>query len=138
MKRNKINGIGEVNMSKVSMYPAGMFTVHIGFDDIGKDADVILEECERRYKERYPQVDAEKDTYFDFNIVHNMNLECEPEFTACVYIWQKSDEETGVDTCECYEDFILKLDDKGKDTVKRIIWQKLGESLFNLQSEAAV
>ena len=90
MKRNKINGIGEVNMSKVSMYPAGMFTVHIGFDDIGKD--VILEECARRYKERYPQVDTEKDIYFDFNIVHNMNIECEPEFTACVYIWQKSDE----------------------------------------------
>ena len=132
MKRNKINGIGTVEMSNVSLHTAGSFEIHIGFDVIGDDADAIISRCVDQYKMRYPDLDTEKDIYFDFNIIYHVNLECEPEFAACLYIWQKSDEETRACTCEYYGDFKLSLDEESKKNIKRIIWRKLGESLFNL------
>lgn len=132
MKANKINGIGAINMKNVRVETAGIFEVHINLVKIDESVNVIIDDCMERYKKSYPDVDTENDVYFNFFVVHNFNFDCVPEFSASVYVWQKSDEETGKCTCECYEEYKLDLDEESKKAIKKIIWKNLKKTLFDL------
>lgn len=117
-------------MSSVSLDSFGSFEVHLGLLEVGEDADKILEECMSQYKEKYPEVNIEEDVYYDFRIIYNINLACEPEFCLCVYIWQKKYENAQNDYCEVYDGIPLEFDEESKQKVKKIMWKKFEETFF--------
>lgn len=132
MRKRTIDTIGTVDMSDTSLYLAGQITIHMALDDIQDEADAIIESCMERYSKSYPGVDTEEDIYWDFRVVYTSGIDNWEltKFMAEVYVWQKSDDITGKDTCQCYDDFHLSLSDEAKAKVKQIIVDKMAEMLF--------
>lgn len=132
MMKRTVESIGTVDMSDTSLYLAGQITIHMALDEIQNEADAIIESCMERYSKSYPGVDTEKDIYWDFGVVYTSGIDNWEltEFMAEIYVWQKSDDITGKDTCQCYDDFHLSLSDKAKAEVKQIIVDKMADMLF--------
>ena len=107
--------------------------MHMSLEQIGDDADALIEECMKRYQESYPYVDTVNDAFWDFRLVLNSNMNCmnEIDYEVNIYVWQRSDEKTGKDTCKMYE-FNLELAPEDQREVKRIAWEKMGEMLLDL------
>lgn len=136
MRKRTIDTIGTVDMSDTSLYLAGQITIHMALDDIQDEADAIIESCMERYSKSYPGVDTEEDIYWDFGVVYTSGIDNWElsEFMAEIYVWQKSDDITGKDTCQCYDDFHLSLSDEAKAKVKQIIVDKMADMLFGSAS----
>ena len=56
----------------------------------------------------------------------------EAEFNLMLIVWQKSDDGTGEDTAEFYEDIPITFDEEDAKKIKKVIWDGLGKALFNL------
>jgi hypothetical protein len=134
MKRRTIETIGTINVNEVSFDFAGQIEIHMPLEEVGSEANLIINNCKNQYKKQYPSVDIERDVYYDFRLVFTSSLANSEysEFGALVYIWQKSDEETGQNTCEVHEGYKLQLTDTDKKKVKRIISDKMYEMLISL------
>ena len=107
MKNPQIETIGTVDMCNTSLCLSGQIRIHMALDEIYDQADSIIEKCMARYSKRYPGVDTEKDVFWDLGVVYTSGLDNREysEFMAEVYVWQKSDDITGKETAECYDDF---------------------------------
>lgn len=133
--RETINAIGTVDSRRVSINFSGQIEIHMPFEKIGAGADAIIEECMRCYKEVYPNIDTVSDVHWDFRLVYTAGLDNPEysEFMADLYIWQKTDESTGEDTCEYYGDIPLVLNELDKQKVKQMITSKMSE-IFSLST----
>lgn len=132
MKNPRIDTIGTVDMRDTSLYLSGQITIHMEFDEIEDVADTIIDNCMDQYMKRYPGVNPENDVYWDFGVVYTSGIDNWEwsEYMAEIYIWQKSDDITGKDTGECYDEIHLTLSDEAKAKVKQIIVNKISEMLF--------
>lgn len=132
MKNTRIDTIGTFDMRDTSLYLSGQITIHMELDEIEDVADTIIDNCIDQYMKRYPGVDPEKDVYWDFGVVYTSGIDNWEwsEYMAEIYIWQKSDDITGKDTSECYDEIHLTLSDEAKAKVKQLIVDKMAEMLF--------
>lgn len=130
--RETINAIGTVDSRKVSIDFSGQIEMHMAFEKIGTGVDAIMEECMSRYKEVYPDIDTINDVQWDFRLIYTAGMDNSEysEFMADLYIWQKTDESTGKDTCEYYGDIPLVLNELDKQKVKQMITDKMSEIFF--------
>lgn len=129
MKKEIIKDIGIIDLEHVTV-GNGQMEVHIPLDEIGEKADMIIEKCFMQYKESYPDIDVKKDTFWDFRLMFSFGY-ANPEFEIMVVVWQQSDEE-GSETAEIYDGFQVTLSKEDSNKIKKIIWDKLGETLFNI------
>lgn len=132
MKNLTVDTIGTVDMSDTSLDLSGQIVIHMAFNEIEEEADTIIDNCMAQYVKHYPGIDIEKDVYWDFEVVYTSGLDNPEysEFMAQMYVWQRSDDITGKDTCQCYDEFHLSLSDGAKAKVKQIIANKIIEMLF--------
>lgn len=130
--RETINAIGTVDSRKVSINFSGQIEMHMPFEKIGTGADAIIEECMSRYKEAYPDVDTVNDVHWDFKLIYTAGIDNPEysEFMADLYIWQKTDESKGEDTCEYYGGIPLVLNELDKQKVRQMITDKMSEIFF--------
>lgn len=130
MKRRIIKTVGTINLKDVYFDFRGQIEVHMPLEEIKSEADLIIHQCMNKYKKKYPKA-TDRNVYQDFRLVFTSGIDNPEysEFMAMIYIWQRSDEETGQDTCEMYEGYKLNLDDADKKTVKRIISDRMYEMI---------
>jgi len=133
MRIKAVKDIGTINLNNVEVN-SGQIEIHIPVIDAKGKVGQILDYCMERYKGEYPMVNVETDIYMDFNITYSFGGYTCPEFEAYVLVWQKSDEELHADTCECY-DFDFTLDGQEARDLKRIMWEKLGETILNSDAD---
>ena len=114
----------------------GQIEVHMPVDEVSEQLKNVLDECVKSYAEKHTGVVME-DLNFDVRVVLScgnfcMNVGNESEFNLFIVVWQKKDEETGKDTAEFFEEIPVSFSAEESKRIKKIIWDSLGELLFNL------
>ena len=131
-----IENLGTVNLEGVSI-GSGQIEVHVPIDMADEQLDKVTDECVNNYMKQYQNVKSEEELNFDVRVVfscgsfRNANKD-EAEFNLLIIIWQKSDDKTGNDTTEFYEEIPVSFNDEDSKKIKKIIWDGIGEVLFNL------
>ncbi|MDR1772417.1 MAG: hypothetical protein LBS02_17555 [Hungatella sp.] len=127
----KIKDIGTVNLEGVSI-GSGQIEVHVPLNVVKGQLDKILDNCLEDFSKHYTNVE-ESEINIDVNVVlsfgafRESNID-EAEFTLLVYVWQDSNN----DNVKTYDEIPLTLNDEDSKKIKKIIWDGLGETLFNL------
>jgi len=127
----KIKDIGTVNLEGVSI-GSGQIEVHVPLNVVKGQLDKILDNCLEDFSKHYTNVE-ESEINIDVNVVlsfgafRESNID-EAEFTLLVYVWQDSNN----DNVKTYDEIPLTLNDEDSKRIKKIIWDGLGETLFNL------
>ena len=125
MEKTIIEELGTVELDNVKV-ENGIIEIHMPLANVGKSSDLIIDKCLQDFKKNHPDVKSDE-VCFDFRLIFSFGFE-NPEFTVEVIAWKESDE----DEVEFYEDIPITLSTAATKQVKRIIWDKLGEALFNL------
>lgn len=132
----KIKNLGIVNLDGVSI-GNGQIEVHVPIADAAEQLDKVIDECTIRYMACHKNVKLNEELNFDVRVVFScggfrLSNKDEAEFNLLIIVWQKSDHETGKDTTEFYEEIPVSFNDSDSKRIKKIIWDGLGEALFNL------
>ena len=130
----KINELGTIILDGVSIRD-GQIEVHVPIDECSEQLESVLDDCTRRYMNEHNNVNSFEDLYFDISIVFTCGgfrngRQDEAEFQLAVIVWQRSDDVTGKDTAEFYEEIPVSLSEEDSKKIRRIIWDKLGEMLL--------
>lgn len=136
MKRTtNFKSLGVVELDGVCIN-GGQIEVHMPVDEVSEQLENVLDECVKSYTQKHTGVVME-DLNFDVRVVLSCGNFCrndgnEPEFNLFIVAWQKKDEETGKDTAEFFEKIPVSFSAEESKRIKKIIWDSLGELLFNL------
>lgn len=133
--RTKIKSLGTVNLEGISLED-GRFEVHMPIEDVDEALGRVLDQCTKDYIIKHSNVESRQELYFDVRITFSCNSfplssDKEGEFYLFIIIWQSSDEETGKDTAEFYEDVPVFFDTEDTAKLKRIVWNRLEDAFFN-------
>lgn len=126
MKRNTIKNLGTISIDKLEIV-GGTIEVFIPIEASSNELDVVLEKCKASYKKDHPDIE---NVSFNVNLVFSMGY-ANPEFELQILIF---DDTTG-ETFEEYDSYYvgdIELSEDQKKQIKKVIWNKLGETLFNL------
>lgn len=126
MSKNTIKNLGTIDMSSIEI-TGSQIEVFIYLDDISTELDAVIERCISSYKEDYPEVE---DISFCVKLVFSMGY-ANPEFELHIEIFES---ET-MKHCEEYDSFFIgdiELSEDQKKQIKKVMWDKLGETLLNL------
>lgn len=132
----KLDSLGTIDLSDVSI-GNGQLEVHIPIENGTKQMQEIFDECTADYMKKHGNVKSYNELNYDVRVVFsrggfvygNRN---NAEFNLLVIVWQKSDDITGKDTAEFYEEIAVDFNSADAKKIKRVIWESLGEALFNL------
>ncbi|MCC8015426.1 MAG: hypothetical protein LIO87_09535 [Eubacterium sp.] len=124
----KIEGLGTVNLDNVSV-DDGSIEVHIPLKDVDNELVELMDVCQADFNKVYPDVDN-KDICFDVNIIFSFGgfTRLQPEFELSMFVWNEKDEQQ----VKCYSDIPVTLKPDSQKKIKRIIWDGLGKTLFNI------
>lgn len=127
--RTYIETLGAVVLEDVSV-STGHLEVHVPIENNAGELDDILDTCADDYMSKHPNVMSSDELYFDVSIVFLWGgyEGLSSEFSLCVVVWQRTDE----DTAEFYEEIPIEFTADGSRKIKKIIWDELGEMFFNL------
>ena len=126
MKRNTIKNLGTISIDKLEIV-GGMIEVFIPVEASSNELDVVLEKCKASYKKDHPEIE---NVSFNVNLVFSMGY-ANPEFELQILVF---DDTTG-ETFEEYDSYCvgdIELSEDQKKQIKKVMWDKLGETLFNL------
>ena len=126
MKRNTIKNLGTISIDKLEII-GGTIEVFIPVEASSGELDTVLEKCKARYKEDHQEIE---NVSFNVNLVFSMGY-ANPEFELQILVF---DDTTG-ETCEQYDSYIvgdIELSEDQKKQIRKVMWDKLGETLFNL------
>lgn len=126
MKRNTIKNLGTISIDKLEII-GGTIEVFIPVEASSNELDAVLEKCKASYKEEHPEIE---NVSFNVNLVFSMGY-ANPEFELQILVF---DDTTG-DTFEEYDSYCvgnIELSEEQKKQIKKVVWDKLGETLFNL------
>lgn len=131
----KLKSLGIIELDGVSVN-GGQIEVHIPISEVSEQLEKVLDECAKLYVQKYDKVTVE-DLNFDVRVVLSCGNFCrgdekETEFDLFVVVWQQNDDETGKDTAEFYEEIPVLFSAEETRRIKKIVWDSLGEMLFNL------
>lgn len=126
MKRNTIKNLGIISIDKLEVI-GGTIEVFIPVEASSDELDAVLERCKARYKEDHPEIE---NVSFNVNLVFSMGY-ANPEFELQILVF---DDDNG-ETIEEYDSYCvgnIELSEDQKKQIKKVMWDKLGETLFNL------
>lgn len=131
----KFKSLGVVELDGVCIN-GGQIEVHIPVDEVSEQLEKVLDECVKLYIQKHDKATMEE-LNFDIRVILSCGNFCrgdgkEAEFHLFIVVWQKSDEETGKDTAEFYEEIPVSFSAEETRRIKKIIWDSLGEMLFSL------
>ena len=131
MKKNKINNLGTINIESLEV-SNGQMEVFIPVELISDELDVVLEKCAKDFKEHNPEV---KMPCFNLRLVFSFGY-ANPEFELLVVMFDEASEEfEEYDSCFIGD---VELSEEQTKQIKKVMWDKLGETLFNLQEVATI
>lgn len=126
MKRNTIKNLGTISIDKLEIV-GGIIEVFIPIEASSNELDAVLEKCKASYKKDHPEIE---NVSFNVNLVFSMGY-ANPEFELQILVF---DDTTG-ETFEEYDSYCIgdiELSEDQKKQIKKVMWDKLGETLFNL------
>ena len=126
MKRNTIKNLGTISIDKLEII-GGTIEVFIPIEASSNELDAVLEKCKASYKKDHPEIE---NVSFNVNLVFSMGY-ANPEFELQILVF---DDTTG-ETFEEYDSYCvgdIELSEDQKKQIKKVMWDKLGETLFNL------
>lgn len=103
------------------------FEVFIPVEAVSNELDAVITKCENSYRKDHPEV---TNVAFNMNLVFTMGY-ANPEFELQIVVFDK---ESG-DTFEEFDDFFvgdIELSEEQKKQIKKVMWDRLGKTLFNL------
>ena len=125
MKRNKINNLGTINIESLEV-SNGQMEVFIPVELISDELDVVLEKCAKDFKEHHPEVET---PCFNLRLVFSFGY-ANPEFELLVVMFDEASEGyEEYDSCFVGD---IELTQEQTKQIKKVMWDKLGESLLNL------
>lgn len=126
MKRNILRNLGTINVKQIEVI-SGQLEVFIPVDVISDELDAVLVKCENNYRAEHPEI---AEVGFNVNFVFTMGY-ANPEFELQILVFDKDEGST----CEEYDSFFvgdIELSEEQRKQIKKVMWDKLGEALFNL------
>lgn len=129
IKTVEVKEIGTINLNNIEAI-SGQFEVHIPILHANKELDELMNQLYKDFQEKHPEVD-EKEICVDVNVQYSTKqyiTGVNSDFILDIYIWQESNE----DVVENYDDIPLYLGEEGTRTIKKLIWDALGQMLLNI------
>lgn len=125
MKAQLIKELGTVDLDRVEA-TSGQITVFVPIKVVENDLSGMLDKLEADYRVNHPE--ASTKVNFTISVVYSFGGYENPEFELEVIVWDDADE----DIAEYYEEIKVNLSPESAKEVKRIVWDGLGKTLFNL------
>ena len=126
MKRNKISNLGTINIKSLEV-SNGQMEIFIPVEVISDELDAVLEKCTKDFKEHHPEVEM---PCFNLRIVFSFGY-ANPEFELLVVMFDEASEDKYEEYDSCFVGDI-ELSEEQTKQIKKVMWNKLGESLLNL------
>ena len=126
MKRNTIKDLGTINIDKLEVI-SGAIEIFIPVEAVSSELDEAIERCEANFKGSHPEI---KNVSTTMSLVFSMGY-ANPEFAIELMVMDADNEQT----FEEYDQFFIgnvELSDEQTKQIKKVMWDKLGETLFNL------
>lgn len=126
MKRKILRNLGTINIDKLKIV-GGQIEVFIPVEAVSNELDAVITKCENSYRKDHPEV---TNVAFNMNLVFTMGY-ANPEFELQIVVFDK---ESG-DNFEEFDGFFvgdIELSEEQKKQIKKVMWDELGKTLFNL------
>ena len=124
MRKHNIKELGVIDLDKVESYN-GRITTIIPLKVIGNELDELLDTLYSDFAEKHPEVE---NPAYSINITYIYGEVDSPRFELEIVIWDESNDKVA----EFYDEIEVNLSEQATKQVKKIIWDALGESIFNL------
>ena len=124
MRKQNIKELGVIDIDRVTSNN-GRITTFIPIKVIGNELDELLDTLQADFEEKHPEVE---NLTFTVNITYIFGEMDSPRFELEVIVWDESNDKVA----EFYDEIGINLSEQATKEVKKIIWDALGKSIFNL------
>lgn len=124
MRKQNIKELGVIDLDKVEANN-GRITVFIPIKVLDNELDELLDVLDDDFIEKHPDVEKIVNT---INVTYIFGEMDSPRFELEVIVWDESNDKVA----EFYEEIEINLSEQATKEVKKIIWDALGKSIFNL------
>lgn len=124
MRKHNIKELGVIDLDKVGSNN-GRITTFIPIKVIGNELDELFDTLQADFEEKHPEV---KNLTFTVNITYIYGEVDSPRFELEVIVWDESND----NVAEFYDEIEINLSEQATKEMKKIIWDALGKSIFNL------
>lgn len=126
--KQTIKEIGTINIDAVEV-AEGQLEMRIPVEVISEQLDSKLDKLFADFEESHPEV-AKENIAYEARMVFSLNR-YNPEFSLMLIIFDAENQ----DTAEIWDELEVTLSEDAKKQLRKIMWEKLGEVMFALQSE---
>ena len=124
MRKQNIKELGVIDIDKVTSNN-GRITTFIPIKVIGNELDELLDTLQADFEEKHPEVE---NLTFTVNITYIYGEMDSPRFELEEIVWDENNDKVA----EFYDEIEINLSEQATKEVKKIIWDALGKSIFNL------
>ncbi len=123
-----IKNLGTVVLKDVSLGD-GQIEIHLPIECVSDSLEKVLDNCMEDFKSKHT-TKSDNDVSFDVRVVFSCgdfrtSKKNEAEFTLLVIVWNES-------ATEFYDDIPVSFDEEDSKKIKKIIWDEIGKTLFNI------
>lgn len=124
MRKHNIKELGVIDLDKVESNN-GRITTFIPIKVIGNELDELFDTLQADFEEKHPEVE---NLTFTVNITYIYGELDSPRFELEVIVWDESND----NVAEFYDEIEINLSEQATKEMKKIIYDALGKSIFNL------
>ena len=125
MERTTISEVGTINVEQLEI-AEGQLEMRIPVEVISQQMDKKLDELYEDYKKNHPETPAEN-IFYESRLVFSLNRN-NPEFSLMFIVFDGENQ----DKAEIWDELQVTLSEEQKKQFRKLAWEKLGESLFNI------
>ena len=125
MKRTTISEVGTINVERLEL-AEGQLEMRIPVEVISQQMDKKLDELYADYKKNHPKTPAEN-IFYESRLVFSLNCN-NPEFSLMLIVFDGENQ----DKAEIWDELQVTLSEEQKKQFRKLAWEKLGETLFNI------
>lgn len=127
MRGKTIKDLGTINIEKIEVCN-GQLEIFIPVEVISDELETVLDRLTEDFERKHPEV---KSVAYNVNLIFSFGFE-NPEFSMSILVFDENTQ----DAMEEYDHFFvgsdIELSADQKKQIKKIIWDKLGETLLDL------
>ena len=125
MKTQDIKEIGTINIDAVEV-AEGIIEMRVPVEVISEQMDATLDKVIENYKVNNPQIEQDN-IFYEARLVFHFGS-ANPEFSLMLIVFDR--DYKGTD--EIWDELEITLSEDAKKQYRKIAWNKLGETLFNI------